>query len=127
MRHLLLLLAAFSLAASAQDSTMEQPKFESSIAYVESVAMPKRAKVCRELDRAYAEKFDALIPAWLKAHAALISAGREELEKEAAIAGMPLEENIQRLTDIDSQLLAQAPVELRRENCDFHVESLGGR
>ncbi len=106
---------------------MEQPKFESSIAYVESVAMPKRAKVCRELDRAYAEKFDALIPAWLKAHAALISAGREELEKEAAIAGMPLEENIQRLTDIDSQLLAQAPVELRRENCDFHVESLGGR
>ena len=124
MKRLLLLFAMCPFASLASDAQAEQAAFEASMAYIESVAMPKRAKVCGSLDSTYTEKFEARIPGWLKANAALISAGREELERRAAESGVPFEEDIQRVTDLDLEILSQAPAELQKENCDFYIESL---
>jgi len=110
----------FATAALAQQLQIEQ----SAMLFVESAAMPKKAKACSNRIPGFASRYEKVFSTWHKFHQQRLAEGEMFLRSDAEKNNIPFQKSIDEITNIYAQLLEKTPLSLLEKNCDAMLEQL---
>jgi hypothetical protein len=92
--------------------------------YLNSIGLPKEARVCALRIAGYLDEFNPAYEKWKLRHEALIRLGRETFEREAPKHGLSAEKMAGELTDDAARGLARATPAIQLEACKSRLSAL---
>lgn len=123
LRSILVVSLAFVLPSWTWAQQSDASK--KSILFLESVAIPKKAKVCAARIEGFGTKFEPAYEQWHKAHQAQLAEGESLLRAEAEKTFTSFEQNVQAVTSLSAQMLGKASQAVLEENCNAMLTKLG--
>lgn len=125
MLHHRPLVAVFILLAATSALAQESEQMRKSMMFLESVAMPKKAKVCDARIQGYGATFDPAFDAWLKANQKELSEGENLLRADAELHHTSFEQMVESVTSLPAHLLGQSSNAVLQKNCAGMLRKLG--
>ena len=123
MHKRLFLIATFLMPSLALG---QQPQSElNATLFLESVAMPKKAKACALRIPGFTSRYEPAFFTWYKSNQQRLAEGEKFLRSDAEKNNIPFQKNIDRVTDIPAQLIEKATQAMLEENCNAMLEKLG--
>ncbi len=96
-----------------------------SILFLESVAIPKKARICAAHIEGFDAQFELAYAKWVKTHQTELAEGEALLRSEAEKTFTPFEQNVQAVTSLSAQMLGKASQAVIQENCQAMLIKLG--
>lgn len=119
------LVAVFILLAAASALAQESEQMRKSMLFLESVAMPKKAKVCDARIQGYGATFDPAFDAWLRANQKTLREGEDILRADAELHQSSFEQTVETVTSLPAQLLGKSTQAVLQKNCAAMLHKLG--
>lgn len=110
------------LPTAAWSQQSEESK--KSVLFLESVSMPKKAKVCAEHIEGFGSKFEPAFRKWQQVNQAQLAEGEALLRVEAERTFSSFEQSVQAITNLSAQMLSKASPDVLEQNCNAMLAKL---